>query len=367
MSEKKAKKLFNSMTNISDDIIEEAQISKAHKKSHDWVKWGAVAACICIIVAGTVVYLSKTFTGINNPAESGSSQEQLLAAIQQSDTFIETAEIETYVPVEGRLACYTQIYIGKAAVIVSPESPDSTERLAPFVGEEYAQHEDQIWYRVSNMDELKYLISKDETGILRLWKFKGFFVLDSYLKVMQDCGATQEEMEEYQHGLQIKYPDTDFSSYTYGEVYSIIYHVENAAEIAGIISSPSKANNTAAGKAIQEKVGTHTYENQDIISVFYDCTADVICRGTSVDNWESIYSDLDKYTYSFSTDAEDKLTSGEETWATRYLTITLQSGTTIDSWKYQALNGQFYEFGGISTEPLDENKVYALNEIFGIE
>jgi len=68
-----------------------------------------------------------------------------------------------------------------------------------------------------------------------------------------------------------------------------------------------------------------------------------------------------------STDEDDKLMSGEETWADRYLTIMLRSGTTIDSWKYTALSGRFYEFGGIFTEPLAENEVYELNSIFGIE
>lgn len=33
MSENKAKKLFGSITNIDDDIIEEAQTGKVHKKS----------------------------------------------------------------------------------------------------------------------------------------------------------------------------------------------------------------------------------------------------------------------------------------------------------------------------------------------
>lgn len=54
-------------------------------------------------------------------------------------------------------------------------------------------------------------------------------------------------------------------------------------------------------------------------------------------------------------------------WATRYLTITFRSGMMIDSWKYTALSGRFYEFGGIHTEPLDEDTVYAINGILGIE
>ena len=59
--------------------------------------------------------------------------------------------------------------------------------------------------------------------------------------------------------------------------------------------------------------------------------------------------------------------SGELTWASRNITVTLKSGTTIDSWKYTALNGRFYEYGGIVTEPLAESAVYSINSIFGIE
>lgn len=51
MSENKAKKLFSSMTNISDDIIEEAQTYNTHKKSYIRVKWAVVAACLCIALA----------------------------------------------------------------------------------------------------------------------------------------------------------------------------------------------------------------------------------------------------------------------------------------------------------------------------
>ena len=44
------KKLFDVITHIDDDLIEEAQEAPARRKS-PWVKWGALAACLCVIVA----------------------------------------------------------------------------------------------------------------------------------------------------------------------------------------------------------------------------------------------------------------------------------------------------------------------------
>lgn len=51
MSENKTKKLFGSITNIGDDIIEEAQDTTAKKKASAWMKWGAMVACLCLVVA----------------------------------------------------------------------------------------------------------------------------------------------------------------------------------------------------------------------------------------------------------------------------------------------------------------------------
>jgi glycyl-tRNA synthetase alpha subunit len=89
----------------------------------------------------------------------------------------------------------------------------------------------------------------------------------------------------------------------------------------------------------------------------------VVCFGADS---ESV-ADQNRFTYSFSTDSQDKLTSGESTYATRRLTVTLENGTTIDSWQYNALSGSFFEYGGIFTQPLPEESVYKLNQIFGIE
>ena len=67
MSEKETKKLYNGITGIDDDIIEGAQNSKPHKKAKSpvWVKWGAMAACLCLIVSGGVFLYSQNIRDNN--------------------------------------------------------------------------------------------------------------------------------------------------------------------------------------------------------------------------------------------------------------------------------------------------------------
>ena len=46
MKEKEARKLYNSMTNVKEDYIEEAWKEKAKRKHPIWIKWGMAVACL---------------------------------------------------------------------------------------------------------------------------------------------------------------------------------------------------------------------------------------------------------------------------------------------------------------------------------
>lgn len=141
------------------------------------------------------------------------------------------------------------------------------------------------------------------------------------------------------------------------------YGVYSAEEIVSITTSPMKGNNTALGKKIQKEVGTKTYTELEDITLFYNIVNRIVCYGVDNDN----PADNTRFTYSFSTDENDKLTSGESTYGGRCISIEFADGTILDSWKYSALSGSFFEYGGIFTEPLEESDVYALNELFGIK
>ena len=46
MKEKETRKLYNSMTNVKADYIEEAQKAKVKRKHSIWIKWGMAVACL---------------------------------------------------------------------------------------------------------------------------------------------------------------------------------------------------------------------------------------------------------------------------------------------------------------------------------
>ena len=58
MKEKETSKLYNSITNVSNQFIEEAQ-AKIKKKKSGWLRWGAAAACLCLAAVGAVVLLQQ--------------------------------------------------------------------------------------------------------------------------------------------------------------------------------------------------------------------------------------------------------------------------------------------------------------------
>lgn len=228
---------------------------------------------------------------------------------------VDTVLIITTIPIGDRTAHYEQVQV-------------QNDKLNQYMGSEYLSTDTATWYTADGFESLKYLIRKDSDESLTLWKFYAFE-----------------------------------TACTYGDILSVIYGVESADDIVSITTSPLKANNTDKGLAIQKSVGTHRYKNRSDIEEFYNIVRDVVCLGIERDH----ISDETRFSYSFSTGSADKLTSGESTYGTRCISLEIEDGTVLDSWKYSALSGSFFEYGGICTEPLRESDVYALNDIFGIK
>lgn len=64
--EQKAETLFCGITNISDAVINEAASGALPAKRAPWVKWGAVAACACLLATGAFVLARRG--GTDSPA-----------------------------------------------------------------------------------------------------------------------------------------------------------------------------------------------------------------------------------------------------------------------------------------------------------
>lgn len=83
MKEKETSKLYNSITNINNQFIEEAQIKT--KKKNGWLKWAAIAACLCFVVC---VFAIPSLLGKPNSSTSG----DLSPMIYVDDTLYRIAE-----------------------------------------------------------------------------------------------------------------------------------------------------------------------------------------------------------------------------------------------------------------------------------
>ena len=67
----KKEHISDALNMLNDDIIEETNKVRANAKpTRKWVKWGAVAACLCLLVCGTFLYQQH----LNNPSEPGGGQ-----------------------------------------------------------------------------------------------------------------------------------------------------------------------------------------------------------------------------------------------------------------------------------------------------
>ena len=299
----RGREMLDTIENLNPAYIE-AAAEKPKAKKVGWLKWGAMAACLCLVLGGGILLNTLRPTDFHSMVTGGSVNNTLT---------ITTLNIDDY------LACYAQLDI-------------DSSKLERYVGEQYLEENARTWYYPTDSANLKYLIQKDSSGTLTLWSFYSF------------C------MEEGE-------------THTYGDILSTIYGVDSPDAIVSITTSPSSANNTDTGIAIQKIVGTQTYTSREDIEAFFAVVWDVVCYGADSES----KADNNRFIYSFSTNSSDKLTSGESTYGTRRIKIEFADGSILDSWQYSALSGSFYEYGGIFTDPLSDEDVFVLNDIFGIK
>ncbi len=57
----KAEKFSEALGNVREDYINEASTYNRSSKSRSWIKWGAAAACLCLVAAGSGVLISRNF------------------------------------------------------------------------------------------------------------------------------------------------------------------------------------------------------------------------------------------------------------------------------------------------------------------
>ena len=329
---KQEDRLFELIGNLPDDLTaqtEAPQRKKITPKQRN--RWIGIAVAACLVIAVGVWGMTETLSirlpgpVLNWPILNGGNSEA-------------TLNIASF-PVNDRLAMYHQV-----------ENPRGIpkEQRPQYLGDLYLDLED--WYLPANTSNLRYLVHEEQDGSYTLWEFSNFVVYD------------EERLEEMKHAVAqgelthlAEFMDLNYSPYSYGEVLDTIYGITSAADIISITVNPANMDNTNAGKKLQKKIGSFLATKQDDLTALYEAIVKMTCYGA--DNWELI--NLGE------TDPDGGLSN--QVRLCRYLTIETADGITIDTLKYSAAGGQFYEYSGIAYEPLDTHTAAAMNKMFQIE
>lgn len=317
----KRESISDALNLLDDGLLQHTeQIRNKKKKSKKvhWQRWGAIAACLCLIFI-MVPSLSYFF---HTPSKTTPSQENTppiepkavvsissLLAENHSDYKEQIEEVST-VPI----AQYIGIYVKTASV----ESDILSESIGTAISGT------KTWYYISGHTDLQYLIHYDD-HVYSLWKFKCF----------------------------------DSDKYTYSEVLKHVYQIDSADSITKIQVNPATMDQTDSGKRIQEKIGIQNITNKDEIETVYEILSSLTCYGEN--HWDMIdYGNVEAA-------SDEKTSSTKAVQLGRYLTLVTSYGNEIDGLKYTAVSNMFYEFSGIAYHKLTEKQAEHMYKILHIE
>lgn len=173
----KREKLYDSLTNVREDFVEEAQAATSAKRPA-WVRWCALAACLCLLVAGTVVWKPWSQGG-SKPAGPPTSAAQTAkgitipkAEVALSQTEGVAADMLAFFIYQGR--CYLQYdWIDHGSDLVGEKVGTATGLIDEWTpAEGYVELAGSVsgdFYTVRGFDPAFLLCMKEEGNAVQLF------------------------------------------------------------------------------------------------------------------------------------------------------------------------------------------------------
>lgn len=306
----KKEELFEEIGKLEDDLLirSEQAGQKRRRLVRTVAKYAALAACF-VAVIGLGMFFATRKDAHNDTFGSKAADER--------QDYVKVSQLLKTGGVHDTVLTYKILNLGEWEAEFAKVPAVRYDRLEKSIGE--AVEGLQGWYRLLGHEDLQYLVLEEETGY-SLWEFESY------------------SAEEY----------------AYQEVLKNIYGIESAADIVKIIVSPANMDNTKEGKKLQKKIGTREITDAKEIEKIYTVLAGMTCYGSN--HWDLIGLPGNS--------AQDMLKQVE---MGRYLTLVTADGTEIDSLKYTAISGMFYEYRGIAYNPLSADESDAVEQILGIK
>ena len=173
----KREKLYDSLTNVREDFVEEAQAATSAKRPA-WVRWCALAACLCLLVAGTVVWKPWSQGG-SKPAGPPTSAAQTAkgitipkAEVALSQTEGVAADMLAFFIYQGR--CYLQYdWIDHGSDLVGEKVGTATGLIDEWTpAEGYVELAGSVsgdFYTVRGFDPAFLLCMKEDGDAIQLF------------------------------------------------------------------------------------------------------------------------------------------------------------------------------------------------------
>lgn len=376
--------LFESIGYLEDELIERSEES-VNTGRRLWIRWSVAAACMVLLAGGAAysglkvapftskdadeLYVqslssisdssgeddmvllpsesmdvkrmdadqemepeAEPFVGIEEMAEKTRQKEDVVSdaseSLKQHDmmTQMSRAYIRCTLNISSDTAymvLYTisEINDNLSQDVLKASIGGSLAEYMKILSSELVEAPAYEFYRVSGHKELQYVILYDPGK-------------DDYSLLKFDC--------------------IQGDNYAYRDVLELMYGIYSADDIARIVSRPSEMDNTDAGKAQKQAIGELEITDREDILAFYNAFSTMTCYGSN--RWDIVLNSRD--------DTPNATLEGAR--LERYLTIETTQGNQIDTVRYTALGGMFYESGGIAYSALSEEDAEKMAEILKI-
>lgn len=324
----KKEELFEGFGALDDALLKRSEQggTKMNKNVSKFIRYGSIAACLAIVLGAGAFWINgNQVPDTNIDSENNVVVESSDNNSQKQDDVSE--EDEKFVDVNMLLASnegiseealrFEKVNLGEYSAIYHKVESVESSILKESAGSEVEGTEG--WHRVLGHNDMQYLIWDNENEY-SLWVFSSF----------------QSE------------------NYPYKDVLQMVYNVHSAEDITEIIVAPASMDNSDEGKKLQSEIGTWSITDRETINSFYDILSGLTCYGSG--QWDMIGLGDDT-----------PVAMQNQVSAGRYLTLITSQGIKLDSMKYTAISGMFYEYEGVAYSALSADEKAIIEEILNIE
>ena len=170
-------KMAKAMGYIDDALVSGAVEYKRAKKKNAWIKWGAVAACLCLVAGAAIIWSPSGSSPIPDPAP--------VQVINPMMTVATVEEMEQYldfdVPVlDKEVESYVVIVVDGYPTVGQIDYADGSEFRIQYGSGDISGFYGSTSDEVKNIDGIKVEFYKNEDITYAIWEENGYTLSYSF-------------------------------------------------------------------------------------------------------------------------------------------------------------------------------------------